>query len=356
MKTKVLGGFLMAFMSLLNLPLSAGATSTVLGDNPNSPHSISITREISGVTNPVSNSFEYEIFESPDNPDYVSGLDTHFWLDMSFVEPSSDNVAMAQSEIDFSSVTFNTLGDYSFVIREIDSSNPVVYPVDEGHEFLVLVSVRNEIVNGSPTGNYEANLALQAIDGDTGDKSDIVFNSEAQMTYIELSKDVSGNMARTDEYFKFLITFDDLELGDRFVVVGQDEEIEYDGEYILTDNEYVVGGNNAIYLRHGQTVTIGLNGDLYQLPVGASYSISEVSDGDYVVYANGVQRTEVGPRIMEALQDGELTAANKTAFVNHKESEVLTGITMTLLPFSLLALLSLIGYVAFRKLHKEEHR
>lgn len=353
MNIKTWGGFLMAMAMMLNLPMTAGATSTTIGANTSSPQDIMIQRQVIGVTNPVTNVFQYQITAAETNPSAVSGLPSLMSINMNAVEPS-ENVAVGFGWLNFSNVEFDTLGDYKFIVRETSSSNPSIYPVDTEHEYYIYVYVRNEIIDGTLTGNYVANLVLQAKDGDQGEKRDIVFASVAQFTYIEIKKNVTGNIAHTDEYFKFELSFDGVNAGDRYVIAGQDASVIYNGETIATSNEYVVGGENAIYLKHGQTVTVGVNGDLYQLPIGARYSIGEVSNGDYVVYANDEQRTSIGLREMEPLLNGELTAANKTIFINHKESEVLTGVTMAIIPFGILAVLGVSGYVITRKLRKAE--
>lgn len=353
MKIETWGGFLMAMTMLLNMPLSVGAISTTIGANTTSPQDIMVQRQVIGVTNPVTNVFQYQITAADTNPSVVSGLPSSMSINLSAAEPV-DNVAIGYGWLHFSDVEFDTLGDYKFIVREVSSSNPSIYPVDTSHEYYIYAYVRNEIVDGSPTGNFVANLVLQARDGDQGEKCDVVFSSVAQFTYIELTKSVTGNLAWTDEYFKFQLSFDGVNDGDRYVISGQDASVVYNGETIATSSEYVVGGENAIYLKHGQTVTIGISGGLYQLPIGARYSIGEISDGEYTVYVNGEQGANTGFREMEALQNGELTTANMASFVNHKESEVLTGITMAIVPFGILAVLGASGYVISRKLRKAE--
>lgn len=355
MKTKAWGGFLLAAMTLLSAPLSAGATTTTIGANSDSPTQIMVTREVTGVSNPVTANFQYTITEDDGNPGRVNNLPSTMSINLNAVEPT-ENAVYGFGWLDFSNVEFDTLGDYKFIVREVASSEPTIYPVDSSDVYYVYAYVRNEVQNGAPTGNLIATLVLQAKNGDVGEKGGIVFTSQAGMTYIEISKTVTGNIADTNEYFKFTLNFDDAEIGDRYTITGQDASIVYNGETITTSSEYVAGSENVIYLKHGQTATIGVSGYLYQLPIGARYSVSEVDDGRYTISVNGEQGNSVSLRQMEALHDGGLAAANKVSFVNHRESEVLTGVTMAIIPFAIVATIGVTGYVISRKLRKNEDK
>ncbi len=359
MKTKTWRSFLIATTTLLSAPLmtmsSVTATSTKISANINSPQSITITREVSGVTNLVTNSFGYSVTADANNPGEVSGLPSEISLEMNAVQPV-ENVARATSTIDFAEVSFSALGNYKFIVRETSSTNAAVYPVDSNKVYYVYVHVRNQMENGMLTGELEATLALQARLNDEGEKCDIVFASQAQMAYIQITNNVTGNDSNMDEYFKFELEIAGIGADDKFVVSGQDAEVNYGGETIATSDEYRAGESNVIYLKHGQTAIIGVSGDLYQLPINVTYAVNEVAKADYVTYADGVQRNGVSERVIAAVQDGELAAANKVAFVNHKEASVLTGITMTIVPLMTVAVVILTTYVITRKLHKKEDR
>ncbi len=358
MKTKRWSSFLIAATTLLSMPLmtmNVAATSTKIGANANSPQSITITREVSGVTNPVTNNFSYSIRADVNNPGEVSGLPSEISLEMNAAQPV-ENVARATSVINFAEVTFSALGDYKFTIHEISSTNAAVYPVDSNKVYYVYVHVRNQMENGMLTGELEATLALQARLNDEGEKCEIVFASQAQMAYIQIMNNVTGNDSNMNEYFKFELEIAGIGAEDRFVISGQDTEVNYGGETIATSNEYRAGESNVIYLKHGQTATVGVSGVLHQLPINASYTVNEVAKADYVTYADGVQQNGVSERVIAAVQDGELAAANKVSFVNHKEASVLTGITMAIGPLMAVAVVVLATYVITRKLRKKEDR
>ena len=357
MSKKALGSFLLATISAISMPFIASATAVKISDNLDSPQEITIQRSVNGVTNPVTNSFTYSISAYSANPAPVNNLPESMTIDFVDVAPT-DNVATKSGTLDFSNVEFTEIGDYKFLISETNSSNQKVYPVDSNHQYYLCVSVRNELDNnGQPTGNLIPTLMLQVKDVQSDDKTDARFESNAQFTYIEISKDVTGNMARTDQYFLFslMVNGAGVKNGDRFIISGQDEEVFFNGQTIHTNNEYVVGETNALYLKHGQTVTIGKSGDLAQLPIDMTFVISEATPSDYTSFVNGKEGSSTGWIKAVALgDDNELPESNKVHYINHKESNVLTGVSTAFIPMAVLAALGTGGYVITRRLRKNE--
>lgn len=351
MNKKVLGGFLMAAISAISVPFLASATTVSISSNTESPQSITIHRYVHGVTNPVSNTFTYSITEDVNNPAPVNNLPDSATIEFDNVEPSG-GLASKSGSIDLSGVEFNTLGDYRFRVKETGSSNSVAYPKST-KEYVISVSVRNELdENGRPTGNFIPTLAAQARDAASGDKTEAIFESSAKFTYIEISKEVTGNLGESDRYFLFTLSVDGATAGDKFVIEGQDEEVSYDGRTIQTSKEYVVGQENPIYLKHGQTITVGKSGDLAQIPIDMSFEVLESASAGYTTFVNGAEKSSTGWLNAAAMENGEITDANKIKFVNHKESTVLTGISFAVAPIAILAVLGICGLAITRKLRK----
>lgn len=347
------GGFLLASLAALVVTgVATSAISVKIEQNAESPQSIDITREVTGVTNPVTATFGYTISEDSRNPALVTGLADSASVEFSAVSPV-ENVATASTTLDFSGVEFSELGDYKFIVREVSSSDATTYPVDATHEYYVYASVRNKIMDGQIVEGYEATLSLQARDGDVGDKTDILFSSQAEFTFIEVGKTVTGNLADRDEYFRFKIVINGTD-GDKYVIEGQDPKVNYRGESISTVSEYAVGKENEIYLKHGQMVTIGKSGEFAQLPIGVTYQIVELQPGEYTVYVNEEQKSDTGTLTANALVENDAPISNKTMFINHKESEVLTGVTIAIVPAAVIAGLAVGAYLVTRKLRKSE--
>ena len=266
------------------------------------------------------------------NPATVSGLSSVIRLNVEG-SPDIDGVVSARAELDMSNVEFSALGDYKFVIRETDSADPLNYPVAEDHEYYAYVSVRNKLdSNGRPTGEYVAAMPAQVRDHDMGDKVEANFKSEAQRSYITIKNEVSGNLANTEDYFLYRVDIMGAEDGDEFTISGQDETVVYNGETIDTRVKMIIGLDNYVYLKHGQEVTIGKNGDLYELPIGIRYSVVEVDANGYVQYVDG----EAGDTSAEkTVENDAQVSSNRVDFLNHKEGSILTGIVMSVWPYAL---------------------
>ncbi len=351
MNKKILGGFLLAAVAAFCLSFTNSASAITISDNADSSQSLTLYRYMHGVTNPVSNTFTYSITGDSSNPAGVSNLPESATVVFDAVQPSN-GFALKTAVLDLSNVWFDALGDYKFHIRETESSNSSIYP-KSNKEYIFMVSVRNELdENGRPTGDLVPTLVSQMMDAASRDKSDAVFESSAKFTYIEISEEVTGNLGEGDRYFPFTLSVTGVNEGDVFVIEGQDEEVVVDGRTIRTSNEYVVGGDNTIYLKHGQTITIGKSGDLAQIPIGMFYLVSESVPAGYLTYVNEVEKSSTGWTTAAAMVNGEITEANKIEFVNNKESAVLTGISSAVAPIALLAVLGLGGFAITRKLRK----
>jgi hypothetical protein len=292
--------------------------------------------------------FEYELSEDPSNPSIVGPLPMNEHIIVSGHVDDETNSISSETTLDLGEMEFSKVGDYKFILREIGSSDEVNYPVDENHVYYIYAYVRNEIVNNEPTGNLIATLVLQAKDHDEGEKTDIVFSSQAVRTRIEISKSLTGSAADTNKYFKFVIKFND-DYGERYTISGQDDHIEYDGIDIFP-SEYleVTPEGRAVYLKHGQTVTIGFGDDLNEIPIGAVYSIEEVSEEGYVTSVDGVEGNKTADKTTAVITEGVLPASNKTWFINHRDSEVLTGVTVAVIPAVAILAVTLGGF-AFAK-------
>ncbi len=363
MRNKIWGGFLLAVTLAVLVPKLASATtidtqSTTIGDNNNSPKNIILRREISGVKNYVDVAFRYELLADENNPAAVGNMPDERQSISVNTMPNSHNVATGTAAINMAPLEFSELGDYKFTVREIYSSDPENYPVDEEHLYYFYVSVRNEVVNNVPTGNLVATLIPQARNYDTGEKTSIVFSGQAVRTYMELSKNVTGNLANTEEYFKFLVKING-RAGDSYTIDGQDANVTYGGENITTTSNFVVSDDGIeVYLRHGQTIRIGQDADgMLEMPIGATYTIQEIDAEDYSTTVDGSEGKITGTKTTAVLLEGDiLPDSNQTEFVNNKNSAVLTGVTLAMIPAVVLIVTMFTGAVVVRKIKKSSNK
>ena len=354
MRNRIRDSFLMLAM-LLTTFLGGGMASAIeapaaVGENRNSPQNIPIERTITGLKNKVTNTFSYTFVEAEGNPAAVTGLPDYTQI---VFENSNvyDGIVTRVGYLELSNLTFKEVGDYTFILTETGSTNAGAYPIDPT-PYHVYVSVRNEVINGTPTGQLIATASLQSRVNGEGDKVDISFTSQAVLTYAKISKRVEGNMARRDEYFKFRVDLTGVSDGDRFTISGQDATVDYQGNSITTQSVFVAGNDNYVYLKHGQTVLIGSNGTTMELPVSATFSVEEENSNGYTAWLDEEQRNNNGGTVLviaDINQPDLLSAANQANFVNKKESSVLTGVTMNVLPFVLLAVVCVVGALVIRK-------
>ena len=325
-----------AILSLLTASFTlsmAHATSTTLADNSNSTNKINITRTIHGVKSRVSNTFHYSLTQAVGNPATVEGMPSEFDLEVTG-NPDLNSDVSAHGGPSLKDYQFTALGDYKFIVRETGSQDAANYPVDSEKEYYYYVSVRNRLNNdGKPTGEYIATMSEQVKNHDTGDKLDAVFESTAIRSKITVTNTVTGNLANVDDYFKYKVVIDGANQGTSFSVYGQDSVVDYGGSTLATKNTVTAGGtNNYIYLKHGQTVYIGYDGEKEELPIGVTYSLIEVDDNGYVQYVDNVAGNTSETKTISADPNA---SSNKVDFLNHKEGDVLTGIMINVLPYVL---------------------
>lgn len=162
-------------------------------------------------------------------------------------------------------------------------------------------------------------------------------------TYITLTKEVAGNMRETDKYFKFLVSINGTN-GDTYRISGQDSRITYNDTQINTSSTYTVGSTNYIYLKGGQTVTIGLasNGIDSQIPVGVTFSVTELDAEEYLTTITGVQGA--------TKTTGNLTTQNSgnvVEFLNSRDAAALTGGFFEVVTYLLIFIISMIFVYVF---------
>ena len=143
-----------------------------------------------------------------------------------------------------------------------------------------------------------------------------------QTTDIEISNTVTGNMRETNKYFKFLVAINGTN-GDQYTISGQDSQVTYEGISVNTSSTYTVGNTNYVYLKDGQTVTIGLasNGTTKEIPVGTTYTITEQDAEDYSTTISGVQGVTKTTGTL-TLIDG----TNQVGYTNSRDRAAMTGV------------------------------
>ena len=336
---------LLAIIVLMTTNLNvfaSGESVTILESD--TPSGLTVTRRIEGVTNKVNNTYTYSVSALDSNPTGATNEPTQFSISFNNVQPRGDNVAVATNVLDFTGATYTQVGDYTYMITEIASSDETNFPISE-QSYEVYVSVRYAVdennIQISPR-TLVATLSSQAIeqtDSNSLQKSDIVFTSESELTYINVSKEIKGNFAENEEYFKFLLRING-QTGDEYEIIGQDANINYKGENIATSNTYTVDNSEQfVYLKHGQTITIGkTSNDLSQIKSGITFQLIEQDAENYTTYINGSNTVSKDTGVLTTVSDSSRNNAN---FVNDDSRTIKTGVMLTIAPFAILMVVSI---------------
>ena len=212
--------------------------------------------------------------------------------------------------------------------------------------------------NNSPTGALNIQLAdylySEKADGKVG-LDEAIFESGANFTHISLENKVTGSAADAEKYFKYQIAFDGISEGSVLTVSGQDASVDYGGEAVETVGEYTVGSDALIvYLKHGQTVTVGehMNRDaaINELPQGTSYTITKLDSDDGYTVSIDDQSVSTVTKAVAKLGSEDYIAHNTTVAGNNKEAAVNTGVVLNILPFVTAAMAGVGGLFAYRRM------
>ena len=340
---KIVKGLIIIITSCIYI-ISLKATTTTI-DETSELKSVNIIKNITNVISEVNVTFTYSVNELRDeNPESINGINNSFSISFNNVTPH-DNIASVTSSLDLSGLSFSKVGDYYLKICEIASSDESTYPVDNKC-YYPLVMVRNELENNIPTGNLIATLLSSVSDGEN--KTDAIFTTRPN-SFITINNSVTGDMADKEEYFKFKITINSESL-ENVVIKNQDPVINYNGEEIITSSTYNSNEDNYVYLKHGQSITIG-KGELNQIPTGISYSILEVDKENYKTYIN---ESIDDNKYLEINHISNIENENINNFVNNYELVTFTGVVSDIAPYLILIIIAVIIFAFTRKKYDKE--
>jgi hypothetical protein len=172
-------------------------------------------------------------------------------------------------------------------------------------------------------------------------------------SYLIIENYVVGKRANPNLYFKMRVTIQG-NVGDIYNIYGQDAEVLYEGEIINTITCFQVTQDTNyfyIYLKNGQTATIGLSADgKPQIPIGTKYTVEVYNMRKYQTIINDV--------ITKINQDIMNNKYSKIVVVNTTDFDVaITGIIINLLPYILIFVGAIIGTAIFifLKIKKEKN-
>ncbi|MBQ6477145.1 MAG: hypothetical protein IJI43_01770 [Bacilli bacterium] len=326
-----------------------------------------IKREVHGVTNHVDNVFTYNVENATESERQASNLPSNIKVRVDS-DPDSVNYATGYGLIPGSmweGITYPENGLYVFKVPEVASADSTTYPLAK-QVYYVQIYVkdnpdtgRKEITYvGSKLNNQGSKIKPtngQSVDPHSGEvqyrndtEYDNLYTSEAAFTNITIKNDIEGTEANKNKYFKYRVVIEG-EPGDQYIIKGQDPQVTFKGKTITTKSIYTVGEENYIYLKAGQSVTIGrANDDLDQIKIGTKYRVTLVERDDYKPYIDGDESDSTDKTA------GSNPKTNTIHFVNRK-GMVLPDFVTKIVPLALLIILIIVSaYVIIKNRNIEE--
>lgn len=283
------------------------------------------------------------------------GSDTHDTTKDNYVKDLAQGkkYALKTATLDFSNVLFTEPGIYRYIITESGTNKAVTNDKDATRVVDVYVNDASDAdgkklsIDGYVLHSSESDITAGDNFGSTNTNPDGKsqgFTNEYDTSDLTFKKEVSGNQASHDKYFKFTVTIKDAVPGTVYNVNRLNaEETSKSNAATITENagktnpdKLTVGTNGTVteefYLQHGQEITIqGIAKDSH-------YSVTENAE-DY-------KSTAAGVADYTAPVEGTIKSADlKTSYLNTRAGVIPTGVMMTVAPFAAVTLLGGAGVV-----------
>lgn len=324
--------FMAALIAAVTVVGMSGVSAAAGSVKPTSEQNLTITRTIQNVSNNVTNGFDYTITAGASNPSGgVTGFPTTASVDFNNVAPTS-GTAKAQGTIDMTGATFTKNGDYEWTVTESASDDATNYPVDSTNTYKIKASVRNAHSEDLASNEgktvvffvYKQGATEQKLDlTQSGDPESFLFTSETQYKHIEISKEVTGNMADVNLCFDVSVTVGTA--GQTYAVSGG------------CSNPATIQGGTAttLSLKHGDKIIIGQSSGVDQVPVATAYSYTETVPTGYTATNGTLASASVSATQSE----------NNHKITNNYETATITGVFLKVLPYVVIAAIAIAGVV-----------
>ena len=296
--------------------------------------SITITRNVKDVSNPVVNTFGYTITPATTNPASVTGVPTSLTIAFDGSEAiSASHVATKTASLSFDGAVFTEPGDYAFILTETASTDTSTYPISTD-PYTLYVSVRYDTV--ARDGSMVATVLTQGRVNGEGEKVNVVFPAESVFTYFTVTNTTGGSMGDLDKYFTVNVTIPG-NTGDKYVVSGGSN---------ASNPEFCTANTVCpLLLKDGETIKVGEVDGIGQIKVDTKVSVSVDQETNYVTTIEGVE----GNTSEYILGKIEGTVDNIIDVTNVYDLAALTGVIINVLPYVILVGLSLGGIVLIKK-------
>lgn len=271
-----------------------------------------------------------------------------------------------EAALDFSNVRFTEPGIYRYIITESGTNRSVkndsdmtrvldvyVYDATEGDNVKKL-KISGYVLHSSEDDSPE--IAMGDNNGSAGSYTETKgqgFTNEYQTVDLTFRKEVSGNQASKDKYFKFTATLTsgipndvvnvDIAGADGTLLSNTATLDAYKNEKNPTQLTFDGSGKatGTFYLQHGQQIVI------QGLPADVAYDITEAAE-DYKSEPAEVQG------YTDPVNGNTARKDIKTSYLNRREGTIPTGVATAVAPFAVLTAAAGAGIlIVTRKRHAE---
>ena len=223
---------------------------------------------------------------------------------------------------------YKSVGIYTYKISET-SANTAGVTYDTTPVYLKVTVTRDE-----QTGALKCDTAFRK-GSTTADKleGNAAFSNKYEAGTLSIHKDVTGNLGDTSKYFEFKVTLEAPEgkTVNSTIGVGQTS-------YASNPTSITIGEETTFYLHDGETFSLS------NIPYGVTYTVTETKAEGYTTTVNNTEGNEVTNEVDEATET--------VNFVNDKNGEIDTGISLDSLPYILVfagVAVAAVVMVVFRK-------
>ena len=244
-------------------------------------------------------------------------IDNVDWADLA--DDSTEAITSKSFADIFDGITFSQPGVYSFTLSEEEGSNANIDYSEATYTIKVQITW-DDVAQGTIKVD---SICVYDINGKKVESNIAAFkNTPVDSETLTIYKEVTGNAASKNDEFEFTVKLTD----------------GVSGTY-KTSTGTIIAEEATFTLIHGQRF------EIYNLPVGASYTITETDNGGYTVKSvNGVE-TENATYEGTIVKGGD----NKIEYVNEKTVPSVTGLFLNFAPFVLIFAVAVAGcFVFFR--------
>jgi len=291
-----------------------------------------------------------------------ASIDDHVTLE------SGEKYAKSPVEINMSAVTFDEPGVYRYKIHEValdpTNTNDFGLTNDQIADRYLDVYVEHNAsdaleITGYVLHNSDGAVLATGALGD-GDRKDGGYTNEYETEDLTISKDVTGNQASHDKFFKFVLEIEagnpgtvyDVDLEDAIANTGAANSATlaaYKNQANPTSITVGADGTASatFYLQHGDSVKV------QGLAKGTKYTITETPEDYTPAYAltEGSAAAVNGTTAVASDADG-ITGDTTVAFTNTRRGTIPTGVLVSIAPYLLIGGAAIGGVIVSKKRKK----